>query len=85
MPGNRGPRVPRGTPNPTYLHTYLQAFRVFDKDGSGMVSGSEIKVVMSKLGIDFTDDELNEMVLEVDHSGDGQVDFEEFYEMMTTV
>ena len=37
---------------------------------------------MSKLGVDFTDDELNEMVLEADIDGDGQVDFEEFYNMM---
>ena len=44
----------------------LQAFRVFDKDGSGYVSSSELKMVMSKLGVDFTDDELNEMVLEAD-------------------
>ena len=43
-----------------------QAFRVFDKDGSGYVSSSELKMVMSKLGVDFTDDELNEMVLEAD-------------------
>ena len=45
---------------------YIQAFRVFDKDGSGYVSSSELKMVMSKLGVDFTDDELNEMVLEAD-------------------
>ena len=40
---------------------------------------------MSKLGIDFSDDELNEMVMEADFSGDGQVGFEEFYEMMTSI
>lgn len=60
-----------------------QAFRVFDKDGSGYVSSSELKMVMSKLGVNFTDDELNEMVLEADIDGDGQVCFEEFYNMMT--
>jgi calmodulin len=37
---------------------------------------------MSRLGVHFTDDELNEMVLEADIDGDGQVDFEEFYNMM---
>ena len=61
----------------------FQAFRVFDKDGSGYVSSSELKMVMSKLGVDFSDDELNEMVLEADIDGDGQVCFEEFYNMMT--
>ncbi len=63
--------------------TIFQAFRVFDKDGSGYVSSSELKMVMSRLGVDFTDDELQEMVLEADIDGDGQVCFEEFYNMMT--
>ena len=61
----------------------MQAFRVFDKDGSGYVSSSELKLVMNKLGVNFSDDELEEMVLEADIDGDGQVCFEEFYEMMT--
>ena len=38
---------------------------------------------MANLGIDFTDDELQEMILEADMNGTGQIDFEEFYEMMT--
>ena len=38
---------------------------------------------MSKLGVFFTDDELQEMVLEADIDGDTQVCFEEFYNMMT--
>ena len=55
---------------------------MFDKDGNGFVSSSELKFVMSRLGVNFTDDELNEMVLEADIDGDGQVCFEEFYNMM---
>jgi len=38
---------------------------------------------MSRLDVHFTDDELNEMILEADIDGDGQVCFEEFYNMMT--
>ncbi len=60
-----------------------QAFRVFDKDGNGFVSSSEIRYVMSRLGVHFSDEELSEMVLEADIDGDGQVCFEEFYNMMT--
>ena len=33
--------------------------------------------------LNFSDDELEEMVLEADIDGDGQVCFEEFYAMMT--
>ena len=63
--------------------TFFQAFRVFDKDGSGYVSSSELKLVMSRLGVEFSDDEVTEMFVEADIDGDGQVCFEEFYNMMT--
>ena len=33
--------------------------------------------------VHFTDDELEEMVMEADIDGDGQICFEEFYNMMT--
>ena len=36
-----------------------------------------------RLGVQFTDDEYEEMVQEADIDGDGQVCFEEFYAMMT--
>ncbi len=38
---------------------------VFDKDMSGFVSSSELKFVMSNLGVNFTDEELLEMMIEV--------------------
>jgi Ca2+-binding EF-hand superfamily protein len=38
---------------------------VFDKDMSGFVSSSELKYVMSHLGVNFTDEELLEMMIEV--------------------
>ena len=55
-----------------------QAFRVFDKDGNGFVSTSEIKYVLSRIGVNFSDDELLEMVQEADIDGDQHVSFEEF-------
>ena len=61
-----------------------QAYRVFDKDGNGYVSAGELRFVMSKLGVHFSDEELEEMVLEADLNGDGQVSFDEFYNMMAS-
>jgi calmodulin len=43
-----------------------------------------LRIVMDRLGVHFTDDELTEMFSEADTDGDGQVNFREFYEMMTT-
>ena len=63
---------------------FSQAYRVFDKDGNGYVSAGELRFVMSKLGVHFSDEELEEMVLEADLNGDGQVSFDEFYNMMAS-
>ena len=38
---------------------------VFDKDRGGFVSSTELKYVMSQLGVNFTDEELQEMIVEV--------------------
>ena len=38
---------------------------MFDKDRSGFASSSEIKTVMANLGVHFTDEEIQEMMIEV--------------------
>ena len=43
----------------------MYIFSVFDKDRSGFASSSEIKAVMSNLGVVFSDDEMQEMMIEV--------------------
>lgn len=51
-----------------------EAFRVFDKDGSGTISAEELKAVMKTLGEDLSDKELDEMLKEADTDGDGTID-----------
>ena len=41
-----------------------QAFKVFDKDGDGYITATELKLVMKQLGEDLTDDQLADMVKE---------------------
>jgi len=60
------------------------AFAVFDKDGSGCISRSELKTLLSDLGQSLTDEELDAMMSEVDRDGNGEIDFEEFKAMMAS-
>jgi len=60
----------------------MMAFRVFDRDGNGFISASELRHVMNNLGEILTDDELNEMIIEADLDGDGQINYSEFVRVM---
>jgi Ca2+-binding EF-hand superfamily protein len=59
-----------------------EAFKVFDADGSGSISKSEMKKLMKKLGQTLSDAELDAMMDEVDTDKNGEIDFEEFKNMM---
>ncbi|NEU83487.1 EF-hand domain-containing protein [Nostoc sp. UIC 10630] len=56
------------------------AFSAFDVDNSGQITAVELRTVMSQFGL--TDVELKEMLQEVDHDGDGSIDFEEFCQLV---
>ena len=53
-----------------------EAFRVFDKDGSGSISKAELKLVMENLGEKLTAEEIDEMMEEADKDGNGEIDYE---------
>lgn len=55
----------------------LNAFSVFDRDGSGTISSDELRNVLKSLGENLTDEELDEMIKLADRDGDGQIDCEE--------
>lgn len=58
------------------------AFAVFDTDGSGTISRTELKKLMKNLGQTLSDAELDAMMDEVDTDGNGEIDFAEFKSMM---
>ncbi|KAF8008140.1 hypothetical protein BT93_K1970 [Corymbia citriodora subsp. variegata] len=62
-----------------------EAFKVFDKDQDGYISPSELRHVMINLGEKLTEEEVQQMISEADMDGDGQVDFEEFVKLMSTI
>lgn len=61
------------------------AFRIFDKDGNGLISANELKQLMANLGEKLTDEELDEMMREADLNGDGHIDYEGKYLKITVL
>jgi calmodulin len=59
-----------------------EAFKVFDKDGNGLISAHELRHVMTNLGEKLTDEEVDEMIREADIDGDGEINYAEFVKMM---
>lgn len=61
---------------------FKEAFDMFDLDGGGTIESHELKKVMGRLGESLTDAEIEEMVRALDQNGDGEIDFDEFLELM---
>lgn len=63
-----------------------KAFKSFDVDGSGAISSSELHQVLNQESVGKimkkSLDELEALVTEVDLDGDGEIDFDEFLQMM---
>jgi calmodulin len=62
----------------------INAFKVLDKEGGGMISSSELRHLMTTLGDKLTEDEVDEMIREADFDGNGIINYEEFVRMMMT-
>ncbi|XP_071493075.1 uncharacterized protein [Diadema antillarum] len=60
----------------------IEAFRVFDKDGNGYISVTNLRTIMSTVASGLTEDEIEEMIEEADVNGEGQVNYEEFTRTM---
>ena len=64
------------------LDEYKEAFDMFDKDHSGTISIDEIAKIMKNFGNPLSKDEIREMIKDIDTSGDGELDFDEFVTLM---
>ena len=60
-----------------------QAFSLFDFDGDGSIDVSEFKKIFQKVKAD--DKVWKSLIAQVDENSDGEINFEEFQEMMTKI
>ena len=59
-----------------------EAFTLFDKDGDGKISKTELGEILKKLGQNPTEMDLDDMMHEVDIDKNGSIEFEEFVKLM---
>jgi len=57
------------------------AFRVFDRDNGGSISAQEVREVLG-VGKNIEEKVWNDIIMEVDANGDGEISFLEFKTMM---
>merc|ERR1712106_909380 len=60
------------------------AFKVFDRDGDGLITAEELRLTMNNLGEPLTEEEVRAMITEADLDGDGKINFSEFTNLMAT-
>ena len=63
-----------------------ETFKAFDKEDTGYINATELKMVMTNLGLKITNEEIQEMMkfANLDDEAD-QLSFEEFAQMMTKI
>ena len=65
-------------------HCYNYVLKMFDRDGSGKISSSELRHVLTKTGrMKLTEEEVTEMIAEVDEDQDGKINFNELVKLFT--
>ena len=62
----------------------LNAFKVFDKEGNGLINLNELKHIMLKVCNNISESEINEMLKEADTDMDGYINYEEFVRSILT-
>ena len=62
----------------------IEAFKVFDKDDSGWISGGDLYAVMTNLGEQMLPEEIDQMMSEADIDKDGRFDYKALAQSLTS-
>lgn len=60
------------------------AWELFDDDHSGQIDSNELQNVLKKLGLNPTDEELQDIINDIDKDNDGTIDYSEFLRLMSS-
>eukprot|EP00045_Choanoeca_perplexa_P010028 m.100315 g.100315 ORF g.100315 m.100315 type:complete len:151 (+) comp15121_c2_seq1:101-553(+) len=61
---------------------YIEGLRVFDKDGSGVITAAELRHVLTSLGEKLTDDDVDALLGNITMDSNGCVNYEEFVKVV---
>lgn len=67
-------------PQESEAESVLKAFQYFDKDGKGMITAQELKVILTRLGNPFTEEETAEIFNESNLDEGGKIKYKDFIE-----
>ncbi|KAH8363584.1 hypothetical protein KR084_011793 [Drosophila pseudotakahashii] len=70
--------------NMTTEDEIIAAFRVFDKQGTGVISETEFRHIMQNMGEHMTEEEIEEIIRDADSDNEGNIDYVRFVNMMST-
>ena len=60
----------------------VEAFKVFDRDGDGLISLNELKLVMRQIGEPLSERDCQDIITSGDRDNDNKLNFDEFIRMM---
>merc|ERR1711934_622208 len=65
------------------LDELKMAFRLFDDEGEGFIRVLTFRGILKEIDEEFSDEELDGIINEIDSDGSGTIDFDEFCKIMT--
>ncbi|NXG22728.1 GPDM protein, partial [Grallaria varia] len=70
---------------PSDIERYKKRFRMFDKDKKGFITILDVQRVLESIGVQIAENTLHEILNEVDLNKNGQVELNEFLQLMSAI
>ena len=80
----------KGEPDEVYgltkkqIEAFREVFTLFDINGGGSIDASELNQALMSVDISLTESELKDVLSVIDEDGNGEIDFDEFLNLMTS-